>query len=68
MDRLESKLGNNLIFIKLDIGSQLGKDVRKRYGGEAVPTFLIFDKYGIERLRVSGMVPTIESIYNLNLF
>ena len=68
VDRLESQLTDKLIFIRLDIGSRFGKEIRKRYNGGAVPTFVIFDSDGTERLRISGKVPTIESIYDLDLF
>ena len=47
MDRLEFELKNYMSVIRIDVSSNTGKDIRRRYQGELVPTFIVFDMYAI---------------------
>ena len=62
MDRLELGLTDHFLVIRLDVLSDVGKYVRKKYQGGMVPTFIVFDKGGNEVWRHSGSVPELETI------
>ena len=67
MDRLEFELKNYMSVIRIDVSSNTGKDIRRRYQGELVPTFIVFDMYGNEVWRQSGKVPELAEILILGL-
>jgi hypothetical protein len=54
VDGLESKLGDRLLFIRLDIQEQVGRELVAVYGFEFTPTFIYIDESGIERWRQIG--------------
>ena len=56
-----------MLVIRLDVSSNAGKDARRKYQGELVPTFIVFDTYGNEVWRQSGKVPELAEILNLGL-
>ena len=67
MDRLEQELKDHYLIIRLNISSDVGKYVRRKYQGGMVPTFIVFDKGGNEAWRYSGSVPQLEKILLLDL-
>ena len=67
MDRLELRLTDHFLVIRLDVLSDAGKYVRQKYQGGVVPTFILFDKGGNEVWRHSGSVPELETILRLGL-
>jgi len=67
VDRLELGLKDYMSVIRIDVGSNTGKAVRRKYRGELVPTFIVFDMYGNEVWRQSGRVPQLAEILNLGL-
>ena len=46
VDRLETQLGHKLIFVRLEVQSQVGKALYSKYDAKLVPTFIIFDQSG----------------------
>ena len=67
VDRLENELKENLLFIRLDISSELGADVRTKYHVGLVPSFIVFDGMGNEIWRKSGGIPDAATILSLDL-
>ena len=66
MDRLEHKLKNHFLVIRVDVSSDLGKYISKKYQRGVVPTFIVFDKGGNEVWRHSGDVPKPENLLDLD--
>lgn len=65
VDRLEHKLKNHYRVIRIDVNSDLGKYISKKYQRGVVPTFIVFDKGGTEVWRHSGNVPKPEKILEI---
>ena len=54
MDELEAELGNQILFIRLNIQESVGRELAPVYGFEFTPTFIFFDAEGIELWRSVG--------------
>ena len=68
MDRLEAELTKSqFLVIRLNVASETGKYIRKKYQGGMVPTFIVFDRQGNEVWRHTGDVPELEKILLLGL-
>ena len=67
MDRLESKLKDDFLVVRLNIHSDLGKYVFVKYRGGGVPTYIVLDKLGNEVWRQTGSVPSLDTILSLDL-
>ena len=65
--RLESNLKGNVLVVKLNIHSDLGKYALMKFRGGTVPMFIVFDENGNEVWRRSGTVPSLDTILSLNL-
>lgn len=58
MDELERELGDKILFIRLNIQENVGRELIPVYGFEFTPTFIYFDGDGVERWRqVGGLDP-----------
>ena len=57
VDRLEEDLDGQALVLRLNISDQVGKDFRKEYNLDLVPSFLVFDKYGNESFRKKLRIP-----------
>lgn len=58
MDELERELGDKILFIRLNIQENVGRELIPVYGFEFTPTFIYFDGDGDERWRqVGGLDP-----------
>ena len=64
VDRLEKRLGQKLTFVRLEVQSEVGKLLYAEYEANLVPTFIIFDQYGVEKYRTNG-VPDYSLISSL---
>lgn len=54
MDELEQELGDDLLFIRLNIQETVGMELAPVYGFEFTPTFIYFDAQGNELWRTVG--------------
>ena len=54
MDELENELGNQILFIRLNIQEPVGRELAPVYGFEFTPTFIFFDEEGTELWRTVG--------------
>lgn len=54
MDELENELGDQLLFIRLNIQEDVGRELAPVYGFEFTPTFIYFDGDGVEIWREVG--------------
>ncbi|MEW6403658.1 MAG: hypothetical protein AB1649_17825 [Chloroflexota bacterium] len=54
MDGLEEELGDQIIFIRLNIQESVGRELAPVYGFEFTPTFIYFDAQGNELWRSVG--------------
>ena len=54
MDELEVELGNQVLFIRLNIQESVGRELAPVYGFEFTPTFIFFDAQGNELWRSVG--------------
>ena len=54
MDELEAELGNQILFIRLNIQESVGRELAPVYGFEFTPTFIFFDAKGNELWRSVG--------------
>ncbi len=54
MDRLETEFAGKLIFIRLNIQEQVGKELAPLYDFEYTPTFIFLDENGTELWRTVG--------------
>jgi thioredoxin-related protein len=58
VDELENELGNQILFIRLNIQENVGRELAPVYGFEFTPTFIYFDGAGNELWRdVGGLDP-----------
>lgn len=55
VDELEQELGAELLFLRINIQEQVGKDLAPVYGFEFTPTFIYFDERGKEVWRTVGV-------------
>lgn len=55
MDRLERDLGERVQVLRLSIYSQVGRATAARYGVQAMPTFVIFDREGHPVAQSAGL-------------
>ena len=58
MDELENELGSEILFIRLNIQEQVGRELALVYGFEFTPTFIYFDAQGKELWREVGSLDT----------
>ena len=58
VDELENELGNEILFIRLNIQEQVGRELAPVYGFEFTPTFIYFDAEGKELWREVGSLDT----------
>ncbi len=65
MDRLEKKLETKARFVRIDINTESGRNIRERYEIEFVPAILVFDEKGVELWRQTGVQPDSVSITRL---
>lgn len=54
MDGLERELGDKILIIRINIQSQVGRELLPVYDFEYTPTFIFFDGQGREAWRVIG--------------
>lgn len=54
MDGLESELAGQAVFLHIDVGTDIGAVVARRYGVSFTPTFIVFDAQGQIVHRKSG--------------
>ncbi len=54
MDGLEKELGDKLLIIRINIQSQVGRELAPVYHFEYTPTFIYFNGQGQEAWRVEG--------------
>jgi len=58
VDELENELGDQILFIRLNIQENVGRELAPVYGFEFTPTFIYFDGNGDELWReVGGLDP-----------
>ena len=53
------------LVLRLNISDQVGKDFRKEYNLDLVPSFLVFDKYGNESFRKKLRIPEAFEVLEL---
>ena len=58
MDELENELGNEILFIRLNIQDEVGRELAPVYDFEFTPTFIYFDANGNELWREVGGLDT----------
>ena len=58
VDELENELGDQILFIRLNIQEQVGRELAPVYGFEFTPTFIYFDANGDELWRQVGGLDT----------
>jgi len=58
VDELENELGNEILFIRLNIQEQVGRELAPLYDFEFTPTFIYFDSDGNELWREVGGLDT----------
>ncbi len=54
VDGLENELGGKIIILRINIQSQIGRDLAPVYNFEYTPTFIFFNSKGQEAWRVVG--------------
>lgn len=58
VDELENELGDQILFIRLNIQEKVGRELAPVYDFEFTPTFIYFDENGDELWRdVGGLDP-----------
>ena len=67
MDRLALELEDHFLVIRLNVGSGIGRQIRNRYQGGLVPTFIVFNQNGVEYWRYNGEIPNSYEILSLGL-
>lgn len=65
VDRLEENLQGQAILLRLNISDKVGKDFRKEYNLDLVPSFIVFDKFGNEAFREKRRIPEIYEVLEL---
>ena len=58
VDELENELGNEILFIRLNIQEEVGRELAPVYDFEFTPTFIYFDADGDELWREVGSLDT----------
>ncbi|MBN1453858.1 MAG: thioredoxin family protein [Anaerolineales bacterium] len=58
MDELENELGDQILFIRLNIQEEVGRELAPVYGFQFTPTFIYFDGQGDELWRQVGGLDT----------
>ena len=58
MDELENELGDEILFIRLNIQDEVGRELAPVYDFEFTPTFIYFDSDGDELWREVGGLDT----------
>jgi len=58
VDELENELGDEILFIRLNIQEQVGRELAPVYGFEFTPTFIYLDANGKELWREVGSLDT----------
>ena len=66
VDRLESNLNGEVLLLRIDVLSRLGKPIWTKYGNAMVPTFIAIDKDGNEAWRQSGTVPDLNKVLSID--
>ncbi len=66
VDRLENQLGDEYVVVRFDIGSEIGKYVRKKYNANVTPIFIVFDTNGNLVWKRSGRVPSLQTILSID--
>ena len=64
VDRLEDRLGNACIVIRVDVHTALGGELRNEYQTGSVPSFVLFSREGREILK-SHNVPAYTEIITM---
>lgn len=54
VDRLEEELSGKVIFIRINIQEEVGRELAPAFGFEYTPTFIFFDEQGVEQWRTIG--------------
>ena len=58
VDELENELGDQILFIRLNIQEDVGRELAPVYGFQYTPTFIYFDGQGNELWRQVGGLDT----------
>jgi thioredoxin-related protein len=58
VDELENELGDEILFIRLNIQEDVGRELAPVYDFEFTPTFIYFDEQGNEVWREVGSLDT----------
>lgn len=58
VDELENELGDQILFIRLNIQEEVGRELAPVYGFQFTPTFIYFDGQGDELWRQVGGLDT----------
>jgi thioredoxin-related protein len=58
VDELENELGDEILFIRLNIQEDVGRELAPVYDFEFTPTFIYFDEQGNEIWREVGGLDT----------
>jgi thiol-disulfide isomerase/thioredoxin len=58
VDELENELRGQILFIRLNIQEEVGRELAPVYGFEYTPTFIYFDGQGYELWRQVGGLDT----------
>ena len=58
VDGLENELGDRILFIRLNIQEEVGRELAPVYGFEFTPTFIYFNGDGVELWREVGSLDT----------
>ena len=66
VDRLESKLKDNLDVGRIDISSEAGRHLRSKYAAKTVPTFLVLGRERDLLLSKRGIAPNLKVILSLD--
>ncbi len=56
MNRLETEFSEELIVLRVDVQSSVGKELSKKYSSRTTPTFILFDPHGEEMWRSIGIL------------
>ena len=62
MDGLERELESEAVFLRIDVGSEIGGEVARRYGVRWTPTFIVFDREGDIAYQKGGGFPDKDAI------
>ena len=62
VDGREHELESEAVFLRIDVGDEVGQLVARRYGVRLTPTFIVFDDNGDVAYRKGGGFPDKEAI------